>query len=104
MRSEAAALTVIVRIGRIQHDDAVARGQMFFHRGQRPLRQAILQADTGHDAHPLRLDEDLALVAFLRADLLAEGVVGAQEPVAIPSKLYLPKLMSSPTEQPVTAR
>jgi hypothetical protein len=47
---------------------------------------AVLQADAGHDAHALRLDEDLALGAFSsRADDLAEVVVGAAEPVAVPA-------------------
>ena len=49
------------------------------------LGQAVVLADAGHHAHALRLDEDLAFVALIGPDLLAVGVVGAQEPFAVPA-------------------
>ena len=49
------------------------------------FRLTGLLADARHDAHALRLDEDLTLVAFLAADGLTEGVVGAAEPCTVPA-------------------
>ena len=46
---------------------------------------SIGEPDAGHDADALRLDEDLAFVVLGRADRLAEVVVGAPEPVTVPS-------------------
>ena len=44
-----------------------------------------LLADAGHDAHTLRLNEDLTLGALLAADGLAESIVGTAEPCAVPT-------------------
>ena len=56
-------------------------------RCQRLRRQPIVQPDARHDADALRLDENLPFCARRRADLVAEMVVGAQEPLAIPAML-----------------
>ena len=48
---------------------------------------AGLHADAGHHAEALRLDEDLAVLVLVAADLVAERVVGAQEPLAVPAVL-----------------
>jgi hypothetical protein len=76
---------VVARIGRLLQHDAVRRGQMLAHRFERAARQAVIQADARQDAEALRLDEDLTFGALLRSDLVAEIVVGAQEPLAIPA-------------------
>ncbi len=47
----------------------------------------LADADPRHHAVALRLDEDLAVLALLRPDLLPEEVVGAQEPLAVPAVL-----------------
>ena len=44
-------------------------------------------ADAGHDAHALRLDEDLPLGAVSASDGLAERVVGSAEPCAVPARV-----------------
>ena len=53
--------------------------------GQGLHRPPVVEPDAGHDADALRLDEDLALVVGGRADRLAEEVVGAPEPRAVPA-------------------
>ena len=80
-------LDVILREGRLLEHDAVLGGQVLVHRIQGQLRLAVLQADAGHDAHALRFDENLAFFAHLRTDGLAEVVVGAHEPLAVPAVL-----------------
>ena len=50
-----------------------------------PPRPPVVQSNAGQHAKALSLDEDLALRAFLRADLAAEIIVGAQKPLAIPT-------------------
>ena len=60
---------------------------MLAHGVQRLGCLAVFQADAGQRAEAVRLDEDLAFLALLRADLRAEVVVGAQEPLAIPAVL-----------------
>jgi hypothetical protein len=52
-----------------------------------PWRPAVLQPDAGQHAEAVGLDEDLAFLALLGADLGAEVVVGAQEPLAVPAVL-----------------
>ncbi len=74
-----------MRIGGLLEDDAVRRRQPLRHRVQRLLRPAIARAQPGHDAHALRLDEDLTFVAVVRTDRVAKVVVGAQEPRAVPA-------------------
>ena len=58
---------------------------MLAHGVKRLLRVAIFDAHAGHDDEALRLDVDLALFAFIGADLLAERVVRAQEPCPVPA-------------------
>src|SRR3970282_762214 len=76
---------VIARVGRLQEHDPVIGVQDLPHRVQCTYRLPALDADPGHDAEPLRLDVDLPLVALARTDLVPEVVVGAYEPVAVPS-------------------
>ena len=45
----------------------------------------VFDADAGHDAEALRLDQDLALVVLVAADHVAVVVVRAQEPLAVPA-------------------
>ena len=52
---------------------------------ERFCRFARFFADPGHDAHALRLNEDLAFRAFLTSDGRAERVVGSAEPRAVPA-------------------
>ena len=54
---------------------------------QRLGGQAVFEADAGQHAVAVGLDEDLAFFALLGADLGAEVVVGAQEPLAVPAVL-----------------
>ena len=72
-------------VGGLQQHHAVLGIQPLFHALEGLFRLTGLLADARHDAHALRLDEDLALVAFLAADGLAEGVVGAAEPCTVPA-------------------
>ncbi len=65
--------------------DAIGPHQPRPHAVERASRQAFLHADAGHDAKALRLDVDLALLTGFAAHGPAEGVVGAQEPGAVPS-------------------
>ena len=76
---------MVLRIGRLQQDNAVLRIQPLFDALQRRSRFAGLFADAGHDAHALRFNEDLALFAFLSADHMAKGVEGSAEPRAVPA-------------------
>ena len=45
-----------------------------------------LLANASHDAHALRLNEDLALSTLLAANRLAKSIVGAAEPCAVPAR------------------
>ena len=58
---------------------------MLFHTLHGFFGFSALFADTGHDAHALRLDENLSLFALLAADRLTEGVICAAEPLAVPA-------------------
>ena len=50
-------------------------------------RGAVVETNARHDAEALGLDEDLAVLALVAADLVAEEVVGAEKPVAVPTVL-----------------
>ena len=99
-----AQLQVVARVGRLLQHDAVRRGQALGDRLQRRGGLAVVEADAGHDAHALRLDEDLALVVLRRADRLAEVVVGAQEPLAVPAVRARRPFPSSRRRRPGSAR
>ena len=62
-------------------------GQALANRLERLLRHAFPQPDPRHDAHALAFDEDLPFRAFFGSHFAAQGVVGAQEPLAVPSML-----------------
>src|ERR1017187_4320062 len=51
---------------------------------ERASRTAVAKPNAGKNAHPLGLDEDLALDVRRRSDGIAEVVVGAEEPTAVP--------------------
>ena len=98
MAEDAAVLLVAARVGgdlaqldavggirRRQDGGAPIAGQSVLDRRERLLRLAVLQANAGHHAHALRLDVDLALGVGVGADRARIGVVGAQEPLAVPA-------------------
>ncbi len=82
-----AEVEVVLRVSRLLHDDAVLGGQMLAGGGQRLGGLAVVEADAGQHAVAVGLDEDLAFLALLGADLGAEVVIGAQEPLAVPAVL-----------------
>ena len=51
------------------------------------LHHAFLEADSGHCAPSLRLDEYLSFLVFMRTYLAAEIVIGAEIPVSVPTML-----------------
>ena len=71
--------------GRLLEHDAVRGRQALVDRCQRLRGFAVLQPQSGHDADALRLDKDLAFLAFLGANRAAEIIVGAPEPGAVPA-------------------
>ena len=96
VRGDLAQLEVVVRVGGVVQDDAVGRGQPLADGRERPGRLAVVEPDAGHDADALRLDEDLAFLASRRADRLAEVVVGAPEPFAVPAgRLTTPAIVAA---------
>ena len=80
-----AQLKVILGVSGLQQHNAVLGVELVFHALQGGYGFAGVYADACHDAHTLRLDEDLAFLAFLTADHMAKGVVGAAEPAAVPA-------------------
>ena len=72
-------------VGGLQQHDTVLGVQPLLHTLQSPRGLSGLLADAGHDAHALRLNKDLALVALLAAHRLAKGIVSAAEPFAVPA-------------------
>ena len=87
VRRDFTQFEAIAGVSRLVQHDTVLGSQPLANRLQHLRRLAVLQPDAGHNAHALRLDEDLALLALMRADLITEGVVSAQEPLAIPAML-----------------
>src|ERR1039457_2287136 len=80
-----AEVQVVARVRRLLQHDAMRRGQVLAHGFERAARQPVFDADARQNAETLRLDEDLSLGALLRSDLVAEVVVRAQEPLAVPA-------------------
>ena len=80
-----AEFEAVSRVRRLLQHDAVLGVEVFFYAPQRCLRLAGLQADAGHDAHALRLDEYPAFVTVFASDRETEGVIGSSEPFSIPS-------------------
>ena len=66
---------MVFRIGGLQQHNAVLRVQLVFHTLQSGHGLTGVHTNTRHDAHTLRLDEDLAFLAFLIADHMAKGIV-----------------------------
>src|ERR1039458_4152964 len=55
------------------------------HSPSQPCPRTGFRSDARQNAETLRLDEDLSLGALLRSDLVAEVVIRAQEPLAVPA-------------------
>ena len=62
VRRDLAELDVVPLVGGLQQHDAVRGGELLGDRVERRRRSAVLDADAGHHADALRLDEDLPLV------------------------------------------
>ena len=78
-------LEVVLLVSGLQQHDAVLGLQPFLDGLQGLLSLAVLNAHAAHDAVALGLDEDLAVVALLGADLVTECVIRTDEPIAIPA-------------------
>ena len=85
IRADFAEIQIILRVSGLVKDDTEFAVEAFFDALERFCRFARFFADPGHDAHALRLDEDLAFRAFLTSDGRAERVVGSAEPRAVPA-------------------
>ena len=64
---------------------AVLAVEVFLTRVERLVNHAIFDTDACHCAEALTFDEYLALLVFLRANLVAIVVVSAQVPLAVPA-------------------
>ena len=51
------------------------------------MRASIVHPDARDHTNTLRLNKDLSLGTFMRSHLLAEVIIGAQEPLTIPAML-----------------
>ena len=80
-----AQLKVILGVSGLQQHNAVLCVELVFHALQGGYGFAGVYADAGHDAHALRLDEDLAFRALAASNGRAERVVGSAEPRAVPA-------------------
>src|SRR5207247_6468528 len=82
---------VVARECRLEQHDAVlgreplTHGRERLHRVDATGDGPVTDADAGHHAHALRLDEDLTLGVLRRANGRTEEVVRAAEPGAIPT-------------------
>ena len=79
-----AQLQVVFRIAGSQQFHAVF-AQQVFSGGFHGLDAVFFSAHTGQGAEALGLDEDLSFFAFGRAYLVAVGIVGPEEPCAVPA-------------------
>ena len=70
-----AQFEMVLRVGGLQQHNAVLRVQFVFHTLQSGHGLTGVHTNTRHDAHALRLDEDLAFLALLAADHMAKGIV-----------------------------
>ena len=70
-----AQFEMVFRVGGLQQHNAVLRVELVFRALQGGYGFAGVYADACHDAHALRLDENLAFLAFLAADHMAKGIV-----------------------------
>ena len=87
IRSDLAQFQMISGVGRLEQDDTVFGVQSFLDRIQRFFGKTFLDADTGEWTEALCLDIDLSFLTFMGADLLPVGIIGTQEPFAIPAIL-----------------
>ncbi len=84
VRGDLTKLDVILGVRGVDQDDAVLGIQPLLDGIEGLNGLARILTDTGHHAVALGLDEDLALITLVAAHLVAEEVVGAQEPLAVP--------------------
>ena len=80
-----AQLQMIPRVSGLQQYNAVLRVELVFYALQSGLGFAGFYADTRHNAHTLRFNEDFAFLAHLAANDFTVGIVGAAEPLAVPT-------------------
>ena len=76
---------MVARVGRLQDHDAILAVETLLYRIKSRLRLAGLHTDAREHAEALRFDVDLALLTLVGADLVAEGVIGADKPFAVPA-------------------
>ena len=87
IRADLAEIQIIFCVGRLVQDNAEFAVEPLLDALERFCRFARFFADAGHDAHALRLNENLAFRAFLTSDGRAERVVGSAGPSAIPARV-----------------
>ena len=79
-----AELRVVAAVRGLLEDDAVRRREPLVHAVERAAGATVVRAGTAEDAPGLALDEDLPLLARVRADRPALGVERAHVPLAVP--------------------
>ena len=82
-----AKFDVIACVGGLLQHDAVLAIEPLLHALQRACGEAFFYADACHDAHALRLDEDLTFLAKLAADRVRERVIRPAEPISVPARV-----------------
>ena len=78
-------LQPVAGIWRLVKHDSKLGIQPLFHTLQGPGRLPGFYSDARHDAHALRLNVNLAFLAFPAAYRSAEGVIGPEKPSAVPA-------------------
>ena len=73
--------------GVVEHD-AMFAVEVLLHGVERLADHSFLQSDAGHRTPALALNENLTFLVLAGANLVAEEVVGTQEPLAVPSVLF----------------
>ena len=80
-----AQIQLVAGVGGLVQHHAVWGVQSLLHAPERLRGLPGLPADACHDAHALRLNEDLSLGALPAAHGVAESIVGAPEPCTVPA-------------------
>ena len=86
IRTDLTVFDIVMRESGVVEHDAMLTLHAFLHRVERFVAQSFLQADAGHGAPALTLDEDLAFAVLVTTNLVTVEVVGAKEPVTIPAE------------------
>ena len=74
-------------IGRVVQYHSVLALQTLLGAVQCLVAETVFQSDASHGAPALALDEDLAFFVLITTYLVAEEIVGTEEPFAVPSML-----------------